>query len=241
MNPLGAFMRNQNKMSLKSSVVVLIAGVAMVSALPAASQISKSGSGYLFRMKFVKGQTINYSMSVSSTVPGMAKPQVVNMPMSMTVTEVNGNVATVRYKMQSPVGMAKAQDFTVKMDNTGKLVSGNSPTMNGISATLPIKPVPVGGTWTNTTAVPAGPGGNMDVTNNYKFLGFKTVGGKQAANIQVTMSGKAPSMTIKGSGTMLLLATDGSIFATNLNMNTSLSMKGQKPMSMDMKVALNRK
>lgn len=225
----------------KIAASLLAAGLALALSVPGSSQITKSGNGYLFRMKFVKGQSINYNMAVASTIAGMAKPQTINMPMSMVVMDVNGSVATVKYKMQSPVGGAKPQDFTVKMDNTGKLVSGNSPAMNGISATLPIQAVPVGGTWKNTTGVPAGPGGNMDVTNVYKFLGFKTVNGKQAANVALTMSGKSAGMSIKGGGTMLILSSDGSIYSTALTIDTSLSGQGAKPMSMSMKVNLVRK
>lgn len=226
-------------MNLKAFAVAFALTVLVVSS--AFGQITKSGNAYLFRMKFVKGQTMNYAMNVTSTIPGASKPQTMSMPMSMTVTDVTNGIATIKYKMTSPMGGSKPQEITVKMDNTGKLVSGSAPSMNGISATLPKNPVAVGGSWKNTTSVPSGAAGNMNVTNTYKFLGFKTVNGKQVANISVSMSGKSSAISVSGGGTMLLSVADGSMVNTAMNVDTSVSMQGGTPMKMAMKVNMVRK
>jgi hypothetical protein len=61
--------------------------------------------------------------------------------------------------------------------------------------------------------------GDKKITATYVFNGIKTVGGKSVAELAVKTTGQA-----SGSGTMLLLTSDGTLLKSQLNM--SLTMTG---------------
>jgi len=219
---------------------LFVAGAVLVSGTTTQAQVSRSGGGYLFRMKFTKGQKMTYMMSMNTSASGMAQPMKTSVPMTMTVMSVQGNVATMKMTMGAVMGQ-KPRDITVKMDNTGKLVSGNMQGLNGVSATYPKNPVAVGGSWKNTTAFPLGPGGNLDSTTNYKFKSIKNVGGRQVAELYVTMTGKSQQFKMSGSGTMLILMADGSLWNTQITTDMDMAVEGKGNMKMKMGLSLVRK
>jgi hypothetical protein len=61
---------------------------------------------------------------------------------------------------------------------------------------------------------------------SYKFLGVKTINGKQVAQIKMTMVSQGES-SITGSGTINLNAADGLLHDMNIVMNYKMSKDAQ--------------
>lgn len=207
---------------------------------PALGQVKKTGDTYLLRMKMTKGQKISYTATTTISQGGM---QPIVMPMTTTVTDVKGDVYTVKYSMGSVMGQP-GQDVVVKMNSQGKILEGKAggQMVAGLGTTqFPTKAIKVGESWTSTTDQPS-PAGTMKVVTTYTFKGLKTVSGKSVAEVSMKVSSTgAGGVKVSGTGTMTLLASDGTLFGTNMNMTTSMSAGGSKPMTYDMKVVVARK
>ena len=180
------------------------------------AQVTKQGAGYLFRIKYVKGQVMKYNMAISGKNPGAAanaKPMVMNMPMSMKVVDVKNGVATIESSVTAP-GSKTPQVQTMKMDNRGNVVGG-APGAGSMTAgtNLPQNPVPVGGSWTAKAAMAAG----MNANATYKFKSIKNVGGKNVAVIDVSMNA-AGQMRAAGNGTMYMSMADCSLVSMSMVM-----------------------
>jgi hypothetical protein len=213
--------------SIKLAAALFVA--AFVAAPHADAQVTKSGSNYTFRMKFTKGQTTRYNVVTNMTMGGAgsaggnnAPAMKMEMPMTMLVENVQKDVADLKMTVGPPtmngqaMGQSQPQTQTMKMDSRGRVVGGGQ-SMGGVMATLPDKPIAVGGTW--TAQMPMQGMGNMNAT--YKFLGLKNEGGRQVAEIEVTVSSKG-QMNASGSGRMFILASDGSLLRSSLNLNASM-------------------
>jgi hypothetical protein len=186
-------------------------------------------------MKLTKGQKINYTMTMS-----MAAMKPTPTTMGMLVTDVKGDIYTVKYSIGSIMGQ-KPVDVTVKMNSSGKIVGGSAggQMIQGRgSAQLPTKPVKIGETWTQTVDQASGVG-KMKVTSTYTFKGLKTVNGRQVADIGIKVkSSGAGGVTVSGTGSMLLAAADCSMVSTSIDTSTSVGGQGTP---IDMKVVIARK
>lgn len=201
------------------------------------AQITKQGSGYLFRVKFTKGQKTSYLMTMLSDM-GAQKVNV-TMPMSQTVTAVDKGVATVKVQVgemkmmlngkpiQNPAAAA-GKTLEIKMNNRGEMV-GSGAGSQQTSIPLPAKPVAVGSTWSDSTTVPVA-GQPMKVNATYKLLGFEKLGKYNTAKVAVTVKG-AGQVTVNGKGTVWLNMSDGSMVKYINDVQTSMGGR-QMPMKM---------
>lgn len=192
---------------------------------PALAQVSSQGNAFLLRTKYVKGQTLKYKMTTNIS-GGPSKVPPMEIPMTLKVKDVKNGVATIVYTTKVP-GQPKGGDIEVKVDSRGKMVGGAGlealQGMGAMGATLPEKAVKVGDTWTQNMNSPAMQGMKMSTT--YRFNGLKTVGGVKVAEIGMTIKGTGPqNMTMSGTGTMTMLASDGTMRNTSMSMD--LKMQG---------------
>lgn len=197
----------------------LLCGALLAFPAAADAQIHKQGKGYLFRAKFKKGETLKYDMN--TTITGMPQPMVISMPMQMTVDAVAKEIADITAKV-GPISMngkpfdgGQAQTSKMKMNRMGKVVGGGQGSV-GVGASLPEKPLAIGGTY--TSPLPLGPAvGGGDALATYKFVGIKKVDGKSVAEMAVTVGSDGPSK-VEGSGTIYLLVSDASLHKASLAM-----------------------
>jgi hypothetical protein len=203
----------------------------LVLAASSSAQVTKQGANYLLRVKYKPGQVLKYS--TVSTMSGMqgAQPSKVNMPLVMKVGKVENAVANLNVTV-GPVTLGGnelmgAQTMEMQVNNTNQAKSGKNSSLTG--AQLPLKPIKVGQTWTNVAPVPDITGANKSMRATYKFQGLKTINGKSMAMISYTLSGG-----VSGSGTLYLLAADGTIYSNEAkvayksgsgNLNVSTLMK----------------
>jgi hypothetical protein len=199
----------------------LTAGAALAAGLTtmgtAHAQITKSGDGYLIRMKFVKGTTAAYTMNSNITVSNGTTMKL-SIPFSTKVLDVKGDVGTLLYSVgpTSLNGMVqgKAQTSEVKMDSHGKANGKQLAQMKGVSIQLPEKPLKIGETYSRTMTIPVGQM-TVNSTATYKFLGLKTVAGKQAAQFSMKAHGTG-AITADATGVTNLAVSDGSLIDTNV-------------------------
>jgi len=221
-----------------SSFKFLLAACMVAGISSSYGQVSKQGSAYSFKMKFTKGQKLNYKVKAETSGP---MTSVVGMSMNMLVKDVQKGVATVEVSMGGMTmngksmgqGGAQGMKQLVKMDASGKAVGGG---MTGMSGNLPTKPVKIGESWKSNSVPMAGPGMSGNMSAIYKFTGFKAVAGKNCAEIAVSMTG-----VTSGSGKIYVDAADGSMVVTNLKTVTKMTdPQTKKPTSMTSNVSVTR-
>jgi hypothetical protein len=177
------------------------------------AQIVRSGAGYKMRAKYVKGTVMKYTIAATYSMGGSGtKSQPIEMPMSLKVIDVKGGVGTVQFQLSMPGG-GKPMEGTVKMDAQGRAVGKSNPMLQGVgSVFLPDKVLKVGDTWTSTSDSPSVVG-DLKAKTTYRFKGIKSVKGKQVAELTLSSSGASKGIKMSGSGTMLLLVSDASLFS----------------------------
>lgn len=206
-------------------------------------QIAKQGGGYLFRTKYKAGQTVRYTMLLSSTSGGQT---VLNMetPLVMATKSVAKGVATIEVST-GPAKMngqsqGKVDKQTVKMDTRNRPVGGQSNFEGFGSFAYPEKPVAIGAKWSQKVDMGTAMG-QLKMDANYTFVGIKTLGGKQVAEIRTTMSGNMMG-PITGRGTSYIVLADGSLHASTVQLTMKISMsEGQAPQTIISNVKVNRK
>lgn len=217
---------------MKSIPVIALLALAAVSQ----AQITKSGPGYLFRMKHTAGATLKYG--VVSSISGLGangQPLKITLPMTWKVASVKNGVATID-TLVGPVTMGtgqmgQAEKNRIQIDSLGKL-TGQAGSGQQVTPTFPTSPVKIGGSWSANAPIELPMQGQQKITATYTFKGMKMVNGKQMAELAVKTSGSA-----SGTGTMLLLASDGSLFKSNINLN--LKMQGANGTPTTYKVTAN--
>ncbi len=217
----------------------IIFAAALMGATGAHAQITKSGPGYLFRVKWVKGQVLKYNFVMS----GAMMPKGQSFVNTMTVKDVKNGIATVESKVILPQSGSsrntKPTVTTIKLDNRGKIIGESSGQLNGaVTPTFPQGPVKVGQSWNGEISLAQG----MKVNAVYTLTGVKSINGKLIAEVGQRISGSMGQMgTISGTGKVEFYAADGSMRSGNVLMN--LLMKGSpdskekpKPMTFTTKI-----
>jgi hypothetical protein len=205
------------------SLISLFAVSAM--AAGALGQISPSGGGYLFRLKYTPGEVLNYKLTAS--VPG-STTQGMSMAMKMKVLSVTNGIAHIQATSSSTANGRSfnmpAQD--IKIDTLGKSTGGG---MAGAAFNCPAKPIKVGDTWSGD--LPGMNGKAMGVQTHLTFKAIKVINGRKEAllGIKIQFSGQ---MQGSGDGTIQLDAADGQIRLLTFDMNITANMpqgQGQPP------------
>ncbi|MBV6456984.1 MAG: hypothetical protein HONBIEJF_00089 [Fimbriimonadaceae bacterium] len=204
----------------------------------ASAQVTKEGAGYRFKAKYAKGQVLKYDMTIKSSgkdVP--ANAGTMSMPFSLTVKDFKNGIATIRYQGEM---MGQKVDQTIKMDQYGKVVGGQA--MSSINATFPNRALKVGESWKMDIPMNSPMAAGMKLNGTYKFVGLKSVGGKQVAHIGVNLAGAGGpgGMKITGKGAIYVLVADGHMSSATVDQNMVMS-SGQKPMTLKMNVSIKRK
>lgn len=216
-----------------------------------AAQITKSGAGYDFKVKYAPGATYNYNLAtaikMSGGPQGTPPGQTVNMLLKQQVVSTKNGITTLRVTSSGGPGGAQPPQ-TVQVNNRGKIISGAGANsgFNFLSG-FPARPVKVGERWTSQTSLPMGPMGAGKANVAYIFRGLKNVNGKPAAQIDftITMAGAA---ALRGSGTAFLNQADGQLINSAMKGAMTISPSamggasrpGVKPMTIGLNVNMKR-
>lgn len=219
------------KLSVTARAALAAVALGAVAAVPASAQITKSGAGYLFRMKFTKGMKLPYQMVSLTPEPiNSFDPKRVEGPFTMTILDVVNGIATVRVD-SGPFSLDgksinKTNTAQVKMNDRGKIVEGaaGAAQMNG-GIVLPDKPLKAGESFEATTSIPV-QGRTMTIKSRVTFAGIKSVRGKQVAEMKVTVSGTGLLPTL-GTGTQLLDLADGQLLSARIDQQAKAKKNGK--------------
>lgn len=221
----------------------LACALAALSIGAASAQITKVGSAYQFRMKFVPGRTTTYTIVSNGSMQG----QVFSSKQSLTqkILKIVNGVGTLQGSlgdatvvmngktMQQPMP-PQMKNVSYEMDSRGRPTKGNN---QQTAISLPEKPITVGTSWTASTSMPGGAGmpGGMQMSTTYKFVGFEKVNGINTAKILGTLKSSG-RMSMTGSGFTWLDPADGSLVKSSIK--TTMTM-GQN--SIPMTILVTRK
>jgi hypothetical protein len=217
----------------RTVVAVALFGLALsVAAQPATSQVTRSGSGYLFRVKYTKGARLDYQLiSVWPKPARPSDPKRMEGPLSMTVLDVAGGVATIRveagpFSLDGRRDLARPNTMQLKMDNRGKIVEGGAGMSQLSGIHLPEKPLKIGESFVATNVVPV-QSIKIVVKAHCTFVGFKTINGRRAAELKLSLSstGLAPT---KGTGTQYIDAADGQMLSAQIDQTATASVQGKR-------------
>lgn len=210
-------------MRLRFPFLLTLGAVAAI----APAQVTKTGGGYLLRVKYSEGQVIRLSSTndvVNAT--GQSDQMSIGLPVVIKITEVKAGKALARMTV-GPATMGgqpvmNGQTILMTLDNRNQ-ASGVKGGGTSVGATLPLKPLKVGQTWTAIAPITTGAGTIRKMNATYKFLGLKTVGGKPVAVISYQIAGGAT-----GKGTLTLLQQDGTLWTNEMRMDFKT---GNKPLT----------
>lgn len=243
-----------NTLVIGGSLAALMAGVLV--SCPAQAQITKSGSGYLLRAKYSKGERLAYALQTATAVPTMTQtaqaPQKVQIgtQMVLEVLNVQGTVATLNVRLApftmngKPVGGGNGQNFQVKLDNTNKPIGGGPPNLSSMSTIggtiFPDKPLKIGDSFTRNVQTSGIGGMPISLKTVFTFAGLKNLGGKQVAQLNLVMNGSGtPAMT--GTGVTYLSVADGSLVRSTSNIDAHISgPQSPKPLSLKVTAVVQR-
>lgn len=187
------------------------------------AQIVQKGDTTSFRVTMTKGQVLRYLQTTRVTGDGL------NMQMSgpfvLTVANVRSNI----YDLGVATGpmtsggrvVAPLQTAQISIDPTGRTIEGTERAF-GAAASLPSKPLKVGGKWTEETELPVGGGQPSLVETTYTFKGFQTINKKRVAVLAATLKGKG-QIALNGTGTVHLDPADGTLLRYEVTSNITLS------------------
>lgn len=230
-------------MQMKSIFIVgvFVTGLA-ATPLPADAQVTKSGPGFLLRMKWTKGAVMKYSISASS--PMNPKASAFKTTSTMKVKDVKNGVATIESTTTLPSSGSTRnttpQTTTMKMDSRGKIVGDKLGNMAAAgSPTFPEGPIKIGQSWKGKFAMQQGI--NLDAT--YTLKAVKLINGKTIAEIAQKVTGSmGPTGTMNGSGTMTIYGADGSLRNNSMVLNMLIKSSDPKaqPTRMNISMTINR-
>lgn len=226
------------KFFLASAVIAL--GFVAVAPSPSLAQVTKSGSKYKFRMKWVKGAHMAYGLEMTQ-VGSTAKPM--QMGLVYDVLSVANGVGTVQATV-SNAGQ-QPQKETVKIDDRGRASGGSN--VAGFSNILefPAEAVAVGGSWKTNASLPGMGGSKMTGTATNTLKGFRTEGGKSYAYVTTDLNVSGGGVSGKGKTDSLISMADGQLLRTSMALKMTISTKDSKgktvTQSIDLTVKMTRK
>lgn len=217
-----------------------IASLTLIGAVVASyGQVTKSGTGYLFRPKFTTGSAQKYLMKMSD--PSGQTGLQMQMPFRQTVKSVVRGIATIEASM-GPVSMGgkpmanSTSKATIKVDSTGKVVGSSAGASPAIQQ-FPTKPIKVNERWQASFPLSQmGAGSTGSVKTTYRFVRITTYKGKPAAELSMSFnaSGQVP---MSGSGKAFISMADGSALNTVMSMKVS---QGASAPSSSIKITIDR-
>lgn len=215
--------------------VCVLVGLFAVLVAPVSGQVSKSGSGYLFRMKLTKGATYSYDFTTTTMMGGQSIPMSMGYSMKVQSVDAKG-VASVLMTMQSPMSKTPTTQ-TVKMDSRGQLEGQPGMEQFG-SVRMPEKALVVGGNWKSSQNM--GTGANpMKADTTYTFRGMQAVGKVQCAVLDVSSTMKG-TMTANTTGKMFIEASNGMLYKSDLSTTMTMTQQG-KTQTIKSTIAIKRK
>lgn len=208
---------------------LLVAGAFAVVSASVPAQITRSGAGYLLRVKYAKGSVIRLtSVNSASGMPGQNSSLKFVMPITLQVLEVK----RARSKVRISLGAVKSQNVvlhgpqTVNVWLNNRNMGQSAQSAAGFAAQLPQGAVRVGQSWRSVAPVATGFGPNGALAATYTFKGIKGTGGNAVALIGYTLDGMA-----KGKGSMTLYVKDGTLASNELQM--TMDLNGGTPVAIE--------
>ncbi len=233
-------MKNLRHLLLAGLSVILVAQVA--GPQPAQAQVTPQGGKYLLRIKWQKGKVYSYTISNKMGAGSGSKGGSFTTGYSLNVLDVVNGVATVKVTAEKMPGSQSAPaPTTLKIDSKGHQVGGAAMSQSnsvGLQP-LPDKPIGIGESWAGSINTNSQVG-KVTVKTVDVLKSVRKVGSRSVAEIAVSTAMTGNGMSSKGSGTMLVDASDGMLISMSQNMAMTIN-QGKKPMNLNTSLTITRK
>jgi hypothetical protein len=205
-------------------------------------QVTPSKGSYLLRMKFKKG-VVRFDTKINQVAPA-GKGVSVGMPFVQKIVKVDKGVASMAMvigpMLLNGKSFGEAQTTQIIRVNSQGMIQGSATTSGQGLTIFPVKPVKSGDVWSSSITVPSVGSNTATASATYQFVRLTQYLGKPVAELKTKIVSNRGG-DISGTGTTLILASDGSLLHSDLQMNFGGTGVDGKPTSMRFNVVITRK
>lgn len=209
---------------MRFSAKSIVCAALSICALSANAQISHSKQGDLITIKYTKGQTLRYNLSMEAKDLKRAPTKVQIITQCLSIAKDG----TATLKVSTPAGPGKPPYVrNVVIDKHGKPLGQR---LEGFSGNFmwPNKPIKPGQTWKGDMNMAAAGQGQGDLKATYKYEGIKKINGKPVAVISTYMD-LSGEYNIAGTGKIYVRVADGQLDNAIFNMGMMQTSESGKP------------
>lgn len=232
-------------MKYRNSILSFLGFAVLVAS--ANAQVTKSGNGFLFRLKYKAGQTISYNMITEAKFPNSKVSLMkATMPMIVKIQGVKKDSAQAAFTL-GPTMLTEVVDLstnppktktreavkqtkaTAEIDSRNRISrskSGATATIDMFNLTFPERAIKPGMTWDAVASGQVANLGNVSAKTKYRFVGVKTINGISVAELAVELSGTQGNTILTGKGTILLRTADGTYQSSTMSVVAHPSNSG---------------
>ena len=210
-------------MMRRFSAAVVIALLAMT-AVPCTSpaQVRKTKAGYLLRMKWTKGASYSYDITITTEFAGQSVPR--SSTASKKVLDVSDGVASVEVTVPNLMTNEPATQ-TLQADSLGFL--GDDAAAGGVGGPkFPEQAVRPGDSWTTETSVEV-MGIALTTTTVYTFKGLERIDDVPCVVLTIKTSASNSMLNVTGVGTTCIETRTGQLYKNELNSVFEIDNNGQ--------------
>ncbi|MCH7944761.1 MAG: hypothetical protein IIC73_01920 [Armatimonadetes bacterium] len=203
--------------------VAVIAVLAMtVAPCISPAQVRKTKDGYLLRMKWTKGASYSYDITITTEIAGQSLPM--NSTSSMKVLDVSGGVASVEVTAPNPMTNEPVTQ-TLQADSLGFL--GDDGAIGGMGwPKLPKRAIRPGDSWTTETSVDV-MGTALTTKTIYTFKGLERIDEVPCVVLTIKTTATTSMLNVTGAGTMYIETRTGQLYKNELNSVFEIDNNGQ--------------
>lgn len=188
----------------------ILLGLSLLAAVALApAQISKRGSGHLFRIAWKKGQTATYDVTSIAGSLSVSRPAKRTGQATINVKSVSNGIAKVEVTHKGTATSGYPVE-TLSIDRRGRIQSGDS-SPNIIAPALPAGAITPGDSWSDKRKLNSPLTGELTITSTFTLKRFYNSRGKRLAELTEKSTSTGPTMSGTGSGVVVLNVADGMV------------------------------
>ncbi len=150
--------------------------------VPSIGQVTKVSTGYLFRIRFVKGENLKFAIPVKVLQNGKKEFEVA-MSANMKVVDVKNGIATIKGGVTYPGSNGAYDNRSEMVTNRGAVLGAGN--LTGVLVVFPKQPLKIGDSFISTvpgSAAAQGGSSPSDIAKaKYTFKGFTMFQGASVA------------------------------------------------------------
>ena len=194
------------RLALSSTILLLTGSIA-------SAQIVQKNGGYLFNLKYQKGQVLKQNMGMQAV--GNTKLKSSSQFIIRCLGVDKNNIASLEVTVPG-VGKGEGSRKLIRVDRHGKPQGKNIEGYGG-NFVWPDSPVKVGQSWLGDMNMAAPGKGGIGFKSTYKLTGVKKINGIKVAAISAAIDVKG-TYDVSGTGMIYVRFSDGQLQSADFNL-----------------------